>query len=175
MPGWLESLLTGVAGGVALALVVYGARIPFEVRNHDRLIRDRGEDLSTWVSDTKPALDWRLIQIAAGLAARGMLQSGELNWMRARAKEQTLHAYRDQERAAERFIAEIELRDTWAHRVYRFFAARPQPSLSAPETTERVLDSWREDAEPGRPANREGDRPDATHARRRSGRDQRRA
>lgn len=146
VPDWLESVALGLAGGVALALVIYVVRIPGEVRRNDRLLRDRDDDLATWVADTKPALDWRLKRIADKLAAREALRTGELNWSRGKAKEAVLHAYRDQEREANRFAAQIELRETWGHRAWRLVCRRSLPRLTAPARAEPVLDLWGEDA-----------------------------
>jgi hypothetical protein len=139
----MEPLLLGVVGGVSVALLVWLGKVPYDVRNHDRLIRDRDEDLATWVADTKLALDRRLKQILEELSARGGLYSGERLSQRALAKEETLHLWRDQERGAKRFVAGLAAREEVAHRVWRTLRGRPFPQLETPERAAKVLDYWR--------------------------------
>lgn len=127
-----------------MALPIWLARVPGEVRSHDRLLADRDEDLATWVADEKLRLDRRLDEILDELNPQGLLWSGQRNLLRARAKEARLHLWRDQEREAQRFRAGLEAKEEWAHRLWRTIRGRPFPPLATPLRAEPVLDHWRE-------------------------------
>lgn len=59
---------------------------------------------------------------------------------RVRAKEEALHAYRDQERQALRFRAELEAREEWAHQLWRKVTRRPLPRITTVERAKPILD-----------------------------------
>lgn len=63
---------------------------------------------------------------------------------RVLAKEQTLHAWGDEEREALRFRAELEAREEWAHRLWRRLTRRVLPEITTAARAKPMLDSWRE-------------------------------
>lgn len=140
----MTSALAGSAIGVLLtafvALLVWLGRVPGDVEEHDRLTRDRDEDLATWVADEKLRVDLERDQILKELAARNAIFSGDRLWKLAKAKERALHAYRDQERQAYRFSAGLAGRERHAHRVYRRWTKRPFVQLTTPERARPILD-----------------------------------
>jgi hypothetical protein len=140
----VESLVIGIAGGVGVALVLWLVRAPGEVRDHDRLLAERDEDLGTWVADEHLELERELGRILERLSAQNLLWSSTRLAQRAGAKEQVLHAYRDQERQARRFRAELEAREEWPHKVWRKLRGGPLPTLTASERVQPILDVWRE-------------------------------
>ena len=136
-------VLVGIAIGLTPLVVLWLVRVPSDVRRHDRLVAERDEDLATWIADEKIGVDWELKTVMDHLAARNLLNSGERNFQRARAKREALHAWRDQERLARRFCAELEGKENGPHVVWRWLWRRPFPSLTAPERARPILDFWR--------------------------------
>lgn len=139
-------MAAGAVGSLLTAGLAFGARltaIPGECRAHDRAIRERDEDLAQWVADEHPRLKRELETIRDRLNAVNLFYSGQHTFEVAREKERTLHAYRDQERQAQRDVARVRESEGWLHRGWRFLSRRKLPELTAPERAQPVLDSWR--------------------------------
>lgn len=143
-------MLTALAGGAVGALLtgVIGAfvwtwGVPADVEEHDRLIAERDEDLATWLADERLRLNRERGKIIEELNKQNLLYSSERLHQLALAKERALHAFRDQERAARRFAAEIAARERFAHHQWRRWRRRPVWPLEAPERGRPILDEWR--------------------------------
>jgi hypothetical protein len=146
----MNDLVIALAGGAVGSLVTWGfglaARwraIPSEIEEHDRLARHRDEDLAQWVADDHLRLSRELSGIVVEKAAVGLLYSGSLASALNFAKERALHAYRDQERQALRFVDELAAQETWFHRKQ---SRRSPLGLTAPRRVQPVLDRWRDPA-----------------------------
>ena len=141
----VQALATAVVGGLTLALVLLLAKVPHDVARHDRLLAERDEDLDSWLADTKLGLDRHLREITNDLVKQNLLYSGERNWRRVKAKEDALHRWRDEERGARRFRAELEERETLAHQFYRWYLRRPRPlrPLETPVAAAALIAHWR--------------------------------
>jgi hypothetical protein len=143
----LIALAGGTVGAVVTALIGLWRRfrtIPGEVDKHDRLIKERDEDLAQWVADDHLRLRRELQGITTRLASQGHLYSGAHGRALEHAKELALHGYRDQERQAERFVAEIEAGEGALHARHREREHKPFPSLTTPDAAQPVLDRWRD-------------------------------
>jgi hypothetical protein len=152
----VSDLLVGLAGGaIGSALtILYGLilrfrAVPGEVDEHDRLARQRDQDLAQWVADDHLRLTRELRRTTAKMASPGegqgsQLYSGAHARALAHAKERALHAHRDQERAAQRFVDELAAKETWLHRDHRRQRGRAPLRLTAPERVQPVLDRWRD-------------------------------
>lgn len=136
-------MIQAIIGGATVALIIWLTKIPGDVRSHDRLIRERDEDLSTWLADEKLSVDRELATLLDELAARNLVFSGARLSGGVRIKEAALQRWRDQERSAHRARAELEGHEEWPHRVWRFLLKRRLPILTAPTRGKPILDHWR--------------------------------
>lgn len=119
------------------------ANVPRDVRRNDERIRNRDEDLRTWIEDDDKRLKDEHLQI---LASESVKSSGPdvSIFHYQRAKDQLVHRYRDQLRDAQRTRREVELSEQLLHRLVRRAFRRPLPSLSAPSVMADVLAHWHE-------------------------------
>jgi hypothetical protein len=160
----LTAIAAGAFGAVfasALTLLVWLSGVPGDIEEHDRLVAERDEDLASWVADEKVRLDLERKEILARLSAKGLLHSGTRISQLAEANERTLHAYRDQERAAKRFAARLRGKERFAHRISRRWRGMPFPEFTAVTRAAPVLAHWRQpESYEGAPA-REVDDPTA--------------
>lgn len=162
----MADLLTAAMGGTVVAALTAAARaagIPGDVRVHDAAIRERDNQLATWVADRDYALGRQCTAIRlkvtpgprdapppSGIAAtvHEDRASGAAKADRAvaDARALALHEYRDQERLARIDIAQVLNAEGWAHRGYRklpLFRRRPIRSLTTPDRAVPVLNAWR--------------------------------
>lgn len=136
------SLASGVIGALTIALIFYAAKIPGDVAQHDRLIEERDEDLSSWIADRHTELDRAHRKAIQEMSPDGLLWSGERHHRLSMLNEAALHEWRDEERAASRFKSELLARETQGHRLWRGLRARPVPSLTAIARADPLLDQW---------------------------------
>lgn len=129
---------------VLLTLVLErAANVPLDIRRHDAHVRNRDEDLRSWIEDDDRQLKAEHLRI---LASESVKSAGpDLSiFLYQQAKDQVVQRYRDQLRDAERTRLEIVLSEQVLHRIVRRVLTRPVPSLSAPSNMEEVLAHWRE-------------------------------
>jgi hypothetical protein len=140
----LTALLGGSIGSIITLIGTLTIGIPAEVRHHDRLATEYDEDLAQWVSDECVRLERELAKHMN--SAGNQLYSGAYLAGIAGLKEEALHLYRDQERAAERRRAALLDDEGWRHRTYRWWIVRDQlPELTTPAKAAPILDGWREE------------------------------
>jgi hypothetical protein len=136
------SLASGVIGALVVALIFYGTRIPGDVAEHDRLITERDEDLSSWVADRHTELERAHRKAIKKMAPVGLLWSSERHYQLSMLNEAALHEWRDEERAAARFRAALLARETFAHRWWRHLLGGVTPELSGVTRADPILDQW---------------------------------
>jgi hypothetical protein len=141
----MDLLVAALAGGAAGAAIAAMARVPTQVRAHNRLVDEYNEELGNWVADESVRLERELKRATRRFAESG--QQGEPAHAQALAlvKEESLRAYRDSELAARN--RRTELRDTegWQHDLWRWVTARGQlPPLRMPRKVKPIIDTWRE-------------------------------
>lgn len=144
----LQALAGGAIGTVLIGLAWAGARIaaiPGDLERHDYEARVLNEDVELWVSDTYRALKQELNGVTNRMAAHGQLWSGAHGRGRAEAKIQALHRWRDRKHQAERELAAIQAKETWAHGLWRKASGRDELELTAPERVEPVIEEFRRD------------------------------
>lgn len=143
----LDTVGTLAIGGAISPALIALATVPAQVRRHDRLIRERDEELALWVADDDVLLDRKLAEEIGELGKVPGLSPQHYPPALAQVKEGILQRYRDQERAAENRRAELRDDERWRHAVYRRLLRRPLPELETPQRAQPVLDEWRVDAE----------------------------
>lgn len=87
---WLVAIVGGLIGSVFTALVGLGARLlaaRHEIEAADRFVRDRDEDLASWVSDRNLALQRELASATEQMNKRNLLDSGERRGRGQRGRE----------------------------------------------------------------------------------------
>ncbi len=144
LSGW-DALWIALAGGAIATIIAYVARffaVPSEIAANDRAVGERDEDLDQWIADEHVQLKRRLETIRKELAATNTFYSGQYGHRLNLAKEEAIHAYRDQERQARRDVALIRDREHWPHGLWRKLTRRPLVQLKVPERADEVLDAW---------------------------------
>jgi len=141
----MDLLVAALAGGAVGAAIAALARVPSQVRAHNRLVADYDEELGNWVADESVRLERELKRATRRFAETD--ETGERAHARALAqvKEESLRAYRDSELAARN--RRTALRDTegWQHDVWRWVTVRGAlPPLRMPRKVKPIIDAWRE-------------------------------
>jgi hypothetical protein len=144
---WI-ALAGGAVGSIVTALIAYGVRFwaaRSEVTEHDRLARERDEDLEAWVSDRSIVLRRELEEITEwhNQPERNLFHSGAHAAALAQAKEKALHEYRDQERQARRDVSRLRAAEGLFHTFWRRWQRLDRPQLTAHHRVQPALDYWR--------------------------------
>jgi hypothetical protein len=129
---------------VLLTLVLErAANVPRDIRRNDERVRNRDEDLRTWIEDDDKQLKEEQLRI---LASESVKSAGpDLSIvLYQQIKDQLIHRYRDQLRDAERIREEVALSEQLLHAIARRLLGRPLPGLTAPTDMAKVLAHWRE-------------------------------
>jgi succinate dehydrogenase flavin-adding protein (antitoxin of CptAB toxin-antitoxin module) len=141
----MDLLVAALAGGAAGAAIAALARVPSQVRAHDRLVAEYDEELGNWVADESVRLERELKRATRRLTESD--ETGEHAHARALAqvKEESLRAYRDSELAARNQRTALRDTEDWQHDLWRWVTARGQlPPLRMPRKAKPIIDSWRE-------------------------------
>jgi hypothetical protein len=139
-----EPIAIAVASALGVIVIQRLAKIPAEIRRHDRLIRERNEDLARWIADDDRALTRELDQIDERCNTQNLFYSSERMKQRVSARQEVLRRYRDQKTAADRYVANVADEESWPHVLWRRARKRPMPELEAPSTLRRVIGRWKE-------------------------------
>jgi hypothetical protein len=135
-----------LAGGSVGTIITLLSGVPEQVKRHNRIVEERDEDQGQWVSDECVVMERELEREKNQAARSGQLYAGAHLREMAHIKEAHLHAYRDQEREAQRERAALLDSEGWRHRAWRFVARYgPLPPLRKPEEVQPVLEAWREE------------------------------
>ena len=97
MLGEMDALIA-LVGGSAGAVLTLLFRVPGDIRDHNRLVKQVDDDLAQWVADDCVVLE-RELRGKMNTAGQQLYAGSYLAGI-AHSKEQTLHRYRDQERQA---------------------------------------------------------------------------
>jgi hypothetical protein len=141
----MDLLVAALAGGAAGAAIAAMARVPTQVRAHNRLVGEYDEELGSWVADESVRLDRELRRVTRRFAESDHQGEPAHAQALAQVKEESLRAYRDSELAARN--RRTALRDTegWQHDLWRWVTARGQlPPLRIPRKVKPIIDTWRE-------------------------------
>lgn len=135
--------LLQAAAIVILTLVVERVvNVPRDLRRNDERIRNRDEDLATWIEDTDAELAKQLRVTRAPERDFAQAMTGMATTFGLHRDAQ--HRYRDQRREAERLVRDVQLSEGVAHRAARQVLRRPLPTLNAPSDKAHVIQMWRE-------------------------------
>lgn len=127
---------------IVLTLAVdRGANVFRDIRRNNQSIRDRDEDLTTWIEDDKKQVRLETIRIHAAEARKTKGPDYSVSQIQG-VKNQVLQRYRDQLRGAERTVCGVELSEQIHHRLVRRLTKRPIPGLTAPSTQGRTIAEW---------------------------------
>ena len=141
----METLVAALVGGAVGAALAALARIPAQVRAHNRLVDEYDQELGTWVADESVRLERELKRATRRYAQSG--RQGEIGHARALAqvKEESLRAYRDSVLAAERRREALRDAEGWKHELWRWVTARGELApLRGPRKVRPIVDTWRE-------------------------------
>lgn len=131
------------------AAVKHLVNVPRDVERHDKRIRNRDDDLATWIADDAKAVADDIHAKLQDANQRGLSSGGAPLQVRRKVTALALHRYRDQHRDAERVREDVALEERWTHAWWRWIMHKPMPALEAPAIRADVIADW-ESAE-GRP------------------------
>lgn len=132
---------------IVLTLVAdRGANVFRDIRRNSQSIRDRDEDLTTWIEDDKKLVRLETIRVHAAEARKTEGPDYSVSQIQG-IKNQVLQRYRDQLRQAKRTVRDVELAEQIHHRLVRRITKRPIPGLTAPTTQARTIAEWETSAE----------------------------
>src|SRR5262245_30465549 len=114
----MDLLVAALAGGAVGAAVAALARVPFQVRAHNRLVDEYDEELGMWVADESVRLEREMKRTTRRYKESG--KQGQPGHARALAqvKEESLRAYRDSELAARHRRTALRDGEGWQHDVW---------------------------------------------------------
>jgi hypothetical protein len=141
----MDLLVAALAGGAAGAAIAALARVPSQVRAHNRLVAEYDDELGNWVADESVRQEREMKRTTRRFAESG--QQGEKGHARALAqvKEESLRAYRDSELAAKHRRRALRDTEGWQHDLWRWVTVRGQlPPLRIPRKVKPIIDTWRE-------------------------------
>jgi hypothetical protein len=116
----IYAVLVVLGGGAVVALVFTRLLdVPTEIRLHNEQMRNRDQDLGSWITDTDRKLDIDLRRTHNEMAAQGQLYSGALGRQLERVRDQVREACRNEHRAAERLRRELLASERWSHKQLR--------------------------------------------------------
>lgn len=132
---------------IMLTLIVdRGANVFRDIRRNNQSIRDRDEDLSTWIADDKKEARRETLRIYVAEARKTEGPDYSVSQIQG-IKNQVLHRYRDQLRQAERTVRNVELTEQMHHRLVRRLTRNPVPGLTAPSTQAQTIAEWETSAQ----------------------------
>lgn len=141
----MEPLVAALAGGAVGAALAALARVPTQVRAHNRLVDEYDAELGNWVADEAVRQEREMKRTTRRFAESDAQGEPEHARALAQVKEESLRAYRDSELAAKH--RRIALRDSegWQHDLWRWVTVKGQlPPLRTPRKVKPLVDTWRE-------------------------------
>lgn len=141
--------LSSVLTTLAVAVLMHVASVARTVRVHDAQAQDVDEDLDTWISDDRRAIEADVSAKIQQANAAGIAGGGFPAAMQRRLREHASVRYRDRLREAERTRRNLLLSEHVTHRLYRRWRQRPLPPLLAPQRNARTIRQWYEAATMG--------------------------
>lgn len=142
----MSPFLIAIVSIIGAFLVERLYNVPRDIRRNDELIRNRDEDLQTWIEDNDAELRKQHLAILAREARKSAGPDYSLVEYQ-QLKNQIVHRYRDQWRDAERTIRDLALSEQLPHRLARLLLRKPLPELGAPRLKAATLDHWHEPSE----------------------------
>lgn len=139
----MSPLVIAVTSIIGTLLVERLYNVPRDIRRNDELVRNRDEDLRTWIEDDDAALRKQHLLIMAR-ESRGSTGPDYSLVEYQQLKDQVAHRYRDQLRDAERTVRDLALSEQLPHRLARRLFRKPLPGLTAPQLQTATLDHWHE-------------------------------
>jgi hypothetical protein len=119
-------------------------KVPGSVHRNDELVRNRNEDLRTWVQDDDRAMEADIGAKILLAHEAGVGYGGAPAQIRAKVTSIFEHRYRDQLRTAERIAREVRLGEGLPHRMFRRMRGKPYVLLTAPNEVAEILERWTE-------------------------------
>lgn len=133
---------------IVLTLVVdRGANVFRDIRRNNQTIRDRDEDLATWIADDKKEARRETLRVYLAEARK---TEGGPDYSVSQIqgiKNQVLQRYRDQLRQTERTVRNVEVNEQMHHRLVRRLTRNPVPGLMAPIAQAQTIAEWETSAQ----------------------------
>jgi hypothetical protein len=133
--------LIAAATPTMLLLVGWLYHLPVVIRRNDERIRNRDEDLRTWIQDDDAELRKGHLRILLAEPVKSAGPNTSLVQYQ-QLKNEVVNRYRDQLRDAERTVRDVALSEQMPHRLMRRLLRKPLPGLMAPTVKASTLDHW---------------------------------
>jgi hypothetical protein len=135
--------LPPIAAAVPTILLLLGwlYHLPVVIRRNDERIRNRDEDLRTWIENDDAELRDGHLRILLGERVKSAGPDVSLVQYQ-QLKNEVVHRFRDQLRDAERTVRDVALSEQIPHRLMRRLLRKPLPGLMAATVKASTLDHW---------------------------------
>jgi hypothetical protein len=120
--------------------------VPRDLRRNNERIRNRDEDLRTWIEDNRKLVRRDFIRIWSAEARRKSGPDYSVSQCQ-KVKTEVLQRYRDQLRDAERVVRDVKLSEQLPHRLWRHITGKPVLGLSSPSEKADTVADWETSAE----------------------------
>jgi hypothetical protein len=120
--------------------------VPRDIRRNNERVRNRDEDLTTWIKDDKKQARRETLRVYVAESRKTEGPDYSVSQIQG-IKNQVLQRYRDQLRDAERVVRDVKLSEQFPHRLVRGITKRPVPGLTAPDTQDRTIAEWETSAQ----------------------------
>lgn len=101
--------------------------VPREIRHNNERIRNRDEDLRTWIEDNRRQVRREFTRIWLAESRRKEGPDYSVSQCQ-QVKDEVLHRYRDQLRDAQRVVRDVKLSEQFLHRVVRHIRGNSFPT-----------------------------------------------
>jgi hypothetical protein len=139
------SWTSGVVGGLVVAALIYLARIPRTLDEHDLLVDELEIDLRRWTRDEERGLESEFFRIGNEANTHGALTSGAHVAARGGARARAGHAARDRLSVAMRAYRRVTIAERTPHHLLRWLRCRPLPELEASHDLRVLIERWAAD------------------------------
>jgi hypothetical protein len=137
-------VLAATLGAVATAVIGSLMFAPSEVRQNNRRVAQRDENLEEWIVVHHRELLQRFSELTQQATEAGVSKGGTLPAGRAAVQTTLLYEYREELQRARDFVLELEAGERWTLRLARWVQRKRFPSLETPRRAERLIDYWSE-------------------------------
>jgi hypothetical protein len=128
--------------GTSAARCVYGLRLGFTTKRHNRIVEREYEDRVRWARDDHAAEEKRLRELDEELNKMNLFYSGHAIKVRAEVRELHARRWRDRKSEGDRTIEDAHDEENLLHYIDRKLARRPWPENPHADEIDYLTREW---------------------------------